>query len=450
MRKFEVVKKNDEFNDIIKSGKYLRNHFYNIYYKDGNSDYPKFGLAVSKKFGTAVERNKIKRQLRTLIDHNKNLFSKRHNYIIMVRGGVKDLTYQEMEIQLVQLLEKGKFNEKIKIGVLVLLVAMLTACGNSNYIVNDEGTVVEYEATGQILQKDILCKPEDKDLDELYQEYGDQTKIPYEDLPLCSEFSLSSNKADGIWEGIFVKPLAFLIMKLGYLINSFGLSVILIGLAIRLILMPISRKTMRQSSNMKKAQPEIARIEKKYAGKNDNESMLAKSQEMMMVYKKYNISPFGSCLLAFIQLPLFFAFLQAINRTPAIFEDTFFGLTLGQTPMKGLFEYHQWAYLIIIALIILTTYLSFRNSMSTTQTGNQDMERQMQFIFKFMIIMISVASLYLSTAIALYWIATNGFVVLQNFVFKKIDQRNEAKDRIIVPVKNKKKDKKDANKKKGK
>lgn len=340
--------------------------------------------------------------------------------------------------------------KKIKIGVLVLLVAMLTACGNSNYIVNDEGTVVEYEATGQILQKDILCKPEDKDLDELYQEYGDQTKIPYEDLPLCSEFSLSSNKADGIWEGIFVKPLAFLIMKLGYLINSFGLSVILIGLAIRLILMPISRKTMRQSSNMKKAQPEIARIEKKYAGKNDNESMLAKSQEMMMVYKKYNISPFGSCLLAFIQLPLFFAFLQAINRTPAIFEDTFFGLTLGQTPMKGLFEYHQWAYLIIIALIILTTYLSFRNSMSTTQTGNQDMERQMQFIFKFIIIMISVASLYLSTAIALYWIATNGFVVLQNFVFKKIDQRNEAKDRIIVPVKNKKKDKKDANKKKGK
>lgn len=71
-------------------------------------------------------------------------------------------------------------------------------------------------------------------------------------MPLCSDFSLSSNKADGIWEGIFVKPLAFLILKLGYLINSFGLSVILIGLAIRLILMPISAKSMKQSNNMKK------------------------------------------------------------------------------------------------------------------------------------------------------------------------------------------------------
>lgn len=339
--------------------------------------------------------------------------------------------------------------KKIKIGILVFMIFSLTACGNSNYI-TDDGTPVEFEKTGQILQKDILCKPEDEDLDALYQEYGEQTKINYDDLPLCSEFSLSSNEADGIWEGIFVKPLSWLILKLGYLVNSFGLSVILIGLAIRLILMPISRKTMRQSSNMKKAQPEIARIEKKYAGKTDNESMLAKSQEMMLVYKKYNISPFGSCLLAFIQLPLFFAFLQAINRTPAIFEDTFLGLTLGQTPMKGLFEYHQWAYIIIIALIILTTYLSFRNSMSTTQTGNQDMERQMQFIFKFMIIMISVASLYLSTAIALYWIATNGFVVLQNFIFKKIDEREEKKDRIIIPNKDKKKKKDNKDRKKGK
>lgn len=332
--------------------------------------------------------------------------------------------------------------KKIKIGILVLVLFSLTACGNSNYIMEDNKPV-ENEETGQVLQRDILCKPEDEKLDELYTKYSDQTKIPYEELPLCSEFKLSSNDSAGIWEGIFVKPLAFIILKLGYLLNNFGFSVILIGLAIRLILMPISRKTMKQSNNMKKAQPELARIEKKYANKTDNESMIAKSQEMMMVYKKYNISPFGSCLLAFIQLPLFFAFLQAINRTPAIFEDTFFGLTLGKTPIVGLLQYHEWAYIIIILLIILTTYLSFKNAMSTSQTGNSEMEKQMQFMFKFMIVMISVASLYLSTAIALYWVATNGFVVLQNFIFKKLDEKEDKKDRIIRP-------KKDKSKKKGK
>ena len=70
---------------------------------------------------------------------------------------------------------------------------------------------------------------------------------------------------------------------------------------------------MKQSENMKKAQPELARIEKKYANKTDNEAMIAKSQEMMMVYKKYSISPFGSCLLAFIQLPLLLDNLNSLH-----------------------------------------------------------------------------------------------------------------------------------------
>lgn len=330
--------------------------------------------------------------------------------------------------------------KKIKIGILVLVVSFLTACGNNNYIMDGKNPV-EYEQTGQILQKDILCKPEDEELDKLYQKYASQTKIKYEELPKCADFKLSSNKSDGIWEGIFVKPLAFFILNLGYMMNSFGLSVIIVGLLIRLILMPISRKTQKQSNNMKKAQPELARIEKKYANKTDNEAMLAKSQEMMLVYKKYSISPFGSCLLAFIQLPLFFAFLQAINRTPAIFEDKFLGLTLGKTPIVGLFQNHEWAYIIIIALIILTTYLSFKNAMAGNQSGSPEMERQMQFMFKFMIIMISVASLYLSTAVALYWVATNGFVVLQNFVFKKLDEKEENKNVIIKPSKSNKKGK---------
>ena len=44
--------------------------------------------------------------------------------------------------------------KKIKIGILVFMIFSLTACGNSNYI-TDDGTPVEFEKTGQILQKDI-------------------------------------------------------------------------------------------------------------------------------------------------------------------------------------------------------------------------------------------------------------------------------------------------------
>ena len=51
--------------------------------------------------------------------------------------------------------------------------------------------------------------------------------------------------------------------------------------------------------------------------------------------------------------------------------------------------------------------------------SNDEMEHQMQFMMKFMIIMISVASFSLPTAIALYWIVTNAFAVIQNMIINK-------------------------------
>ncbi len=105
MKKYEIIKKNTDFDDIIKTGKYIKSHYYNIYYKDGDSDYPKFGLAVSKKCGKAVERNKIKRQLRMIIQDNKKLFKNGVNYIIMVKKDIIKLSYQEKEEDLIKMMK---------------------------------------------------------------------------------------------------------------------------------------------------------------------------------------------------------------------------------------------------------------------------------------------------------------------------------------------------------
>ena len=107
MKKYEIVKKNTDFNDIINKGKFFKNNFYVIYYVDSNEEYPKFGLAVSKKCGKAVTRNKIKRQLRNIIDDNKKLFSIKMNYIIMVRKEILNVSYLQMEEQLINLIKKG-------------------------------------------------------------------------------------------------------------------------------------------------------------------------------------------------------------------------------------------------------------------------------------------------------------------------------------------------------
>ena len=136
-----------------------------------------------------------------------------------------------------------------------------------------------------------------------------------------------------------------------------------------------------------------------------------------MIYKKYSISPLGSCLLSFIQLPLFFGFLEAINRIPAIFEETLGVYQLGTTPLVGL-RAGNYYYIILILMILLTTYLSFKNSM-TNNMGSTEQQKQMKMMTTFMIVFIGFASFSLPTAIALYWVVTNGFNVIQNLFLKR-------------------------------
>ena len=59
--------------------------------------------------------------------------------------------------------------------------------------------------------------------------------------------------------------------KSGELVKNYGLSVIIISLIIRLIAFPLTRKTAMQSEIMKKAQPEIEKLEKKYKDKTSEE-----------------------------------------------------------------------------------------------------------------------------------------------------------------------------------
>lgn len=107
------------------------------------------------------------------------------------------------------------------------------------------------------------------------------------------------------------------------------------------------------------------------------------------------------------------------------------------TPLKG-FSNHQYGYIILIALIILTTYYSFKDTMKQTG-GNNEAEKQMKMTMTIMIVMISFASFSLPTAIALYWIVTNGFIILQNKILKKFIEIEDSKDKIIKPNKSNKK-----------
>ena len=221
----------------------------------------------------------------------------------------------------------------------------------------------------------------------------------------------------GLWVGLFVRPLAWCIIKLGKVFGNYGLSVMIIGLIIRIIMLPISAKTAKQQENMKKIQPEMSRIEKKYENKTDQESMMKKSQETLALYQKYNINPMSSCLVSFIQLPLFFAFLEAINRVPAIFENYFWKFQLGTTPLIGIKDGNYY-YVILIILILVFTALSFKQSMASMSSSSEQV-KQTKYMLIFMTVFIGIASFQLPSAIALYWVVTNAFNVIQMNLMKK-------------------------------
>ena len=365
-----------------------------------------------------------------------------------------------------------------KVVLTGLVLVLLTGCTKTLKSVEDSKKTVINPKTGQSLTENILCRPTDEETIKLYlannvdlsklpycvceeeyvtddskyklpekeetvetteeskteeakkEEKKEETKVPTpsseeeqkeevteEEKTKCKAFKVTTGGYEGLWTSIFVKPLAWLILFLGKYLSNFGLGLIAVTILIRLVMYPLTRKTAMQSEMMKKIQPELDRLEKKYAKKdqNDRQVMMAKSQEMMAIYKKNNFNPMTGCLASLIQLPIFIAFLEAINRIPALFEEKFLGLHLGTSPSVGIGN-GNWLYVIVIIVVGVTTFISFKN---TSNTGNEATQKQTKTMMNVFLVMIVVMSVFMTTALGLYWSVSNLFTIGQNYLVKR-------------------------------
>ena len=300
--------------------------------------------------------------------------------------------------------------KKKKILLVLICIVLLTGC--TKILKDENNKVVRNPETGQTITENIICKPTHEKTIEIYKE----NNIDIDSLPVCTKFTPLKNY-EGLWTSLFVKPLAWLIIKIGSIFKNYGIAIIVTCLIIRLILYPFTKKTAMQSELMKKAGPELTKLEKKYENKNSAEDQNKKAQEMMLIYQKYKINPIAGCLLAFIQLPLLLAFYEAINRTPAIFEDKLFFLNLGKTPWNGIAA-GEYGYIILVILIFTATFFSFRKTMKdqSTQAVN------MKYTLYFMLAIITYSSFTIASAVGIYWITSNLFTILQN---KLVERKKE-------------------------
>lgn len=100
-------------------------------------------------------------------------------------------------------------------------------------------------------------------------------------------------------------------------IPNIGLAIIIFTIVIYLFMTPLTIKQQKFSKLSAKMNPEIQAIQAKFKNKKDNDSVMMMNQETQAVYKKYGVSPTGSCLQLLIQMPILLALYRVIYNFPA-------------------------------------------------------------------------------------------------------------------------------------
>ena len=259
---------------------------------------------------------------------------------------------------------------------------------------------------------------------------------------------------------ILVWPIAWVMNFIGRAITtnaggSFIFGLFFTTIIVRTLAWPIYAKTNDMSLKMTVAQPEMNRIQQKYEHRKDPQSQQRMQQEMMAVYKKYKINFLG-CFAPFIQMPIFMAMYNVVNRitvsTHVKGETTTDSLLyLGDTSLFGIqnclsvgvfgdnaAELWSPAFFVGIGLsalvggtMLLLNHLSqkkpsyAKNTQQHNNNGNQQanqMANTMKFMNYFMVVMMVVASLN-NNGLALYWVFGNLYSIAQNFINRHLNEK---------------------------
>jgi len=243
------------------------------------------------------------------------------------------------------------------------------------------------------------------------------TKQVMVDKIISLDTTMASIFASESWfSAIFVYPISQAINFLNQYVGVF-LSITLVTVAIKLLTLGLTVKSTVASQKMQMINPELKRIQDKYAGKTDNQSKMQMGQEMNALYSKNNINPFGAILVMFIQFPVIIAMYQAVQRASAVVNGSFFGSSLQLTPL-GAFNEGIYVFMVIFVLMGVFQFISMKLPVwlqkrhapkVVTHPGEKKKSSgpNMEVMMYSSIVMIMVLAINWPTAMSLYWLVTS-------------------------------------------
>lgn len=231
------------------------------------------------------------------------------------------------------------------------------------------------------------------------------------------------------FSAIFVWPLAQLVNFFAQYMNI-GLSVIIVTILSRLLTITFTIKSTVQSQKMQMIQPQLQKIQAKYAGKTDEQSKMAMSQEMMNLYNKHKINPFSTILYSFIPFPIMIAIWQAVQRAESVVFGEFLTLKMDSKPLTMMtsdFLGEGWKYLILLVILgavqyismKLPQYLAQKNMKARDKEAAKAANQQNAMMMNMMFVMIVFMALSMPTAMSFYWIVSALVQAIQTVLIQK-------------------------------
>lgn len=229
------------------------------------------------------------------------------------------------------------------------------------------------------------------------------------------DYSKSSNR-NGFFYNTFVEPMAKILHWLGHSVfhDDYGIAIIVLVLVIRIILLPFMLSNYKNShmmrEKMKIAKPEVEGVQEKVKRARTQEEKMAANQEMMEVYKKYDINPMKSalgCLPVLIQMPIVMGlyFVLRYRIGGGITEHPHF-------LWFNLVHPDIWITIIAGVLYFIQAWVSSKQM----PEEQRQMTYMMMIVSPIMIIWISLSS---ASALGLYWSVSAAFLIIQIFFANK-------------------------------